>query len=310
MKFTHYDYKNFYIPSADIAIGKRKKAGGVVSQRSQLNLDHEYHTTWINIFTEDVEITNFDLGVDFSLPDYTKSRSIDRLYLNFITRGKGHINGVPFSAGQFYYTLPNESHTIKSDKDDPFVSVWISLKGLYAQYIANELNKKSKSKIMAFERRNDIMELTKTFLYTINLGETSTSYLKSLITIYLSYITSNQTTKYPEAFDTEKTTNLIKESKAFVRRNLKYVTVADMAEAQHYSVKYFSHVFTEATGMKPYEYITDCRMEWAKASLTYSDLSITEIMEAIGYEHRNGFNIAFKKKYGCPPAEYRRKNKK
>ena len=35
-----------------------------------------------------------------------------------------------------------------------------------------------------------------------------------------------------------------------------------------------------------------------------------EIMEAIGYDHRNGFTIAFKKKYGDPPASYRRKSKK
>ena len=63
-------------------------------------------------------------------------------------------------------------------------------------------------------------------------------------------------------------------------------------------------------GMTPFEYITDCRMEWAKNALIHSNLSIEEIMEAIGYDHRNGFTIAFKKKYGDPPASYRRKSKK
>ena len=63
-------------------------------------------------------------------------------------------------------------------------------------------------------------------------------------------------------------------------------------------------------GITPSEYITDCRLEWAKNSLAYSDLSVAEITEAIGYEHRNGFAIAFKKKYGYTPSEYRKKIKR
>ena len=80
---------------------------------------------------------------------------------------------------------------------------------------------------------------------------------------------------------TDKTAQLLHKAKAYVRKNLKCVTVADMAEDQHYNRRYFSSVFTEAMGMKPSEYITDCKMEWAKNSLINSDLSITEIMEAI-----------------------------
>ena len=73
------------------------------------------------------------------------------------------------------------------------------------------------------------------------------------------------------------------------------------------NTKYFSRIFTEATGMTPQEYITDCRMEWAKNSLIYSNLSISKIMDSVGYSHRNGFTTAFKKKFGCAPSEYRKK---
>ena len=62
-------------------------------------------------------------------------------------------------------------------------------------------------------------------------------------------------------------------------------------------------------GMSPLEYSTDCKMEWAKNAITHANPSTAEIMNAIGYEHRNGFSKAFKKKYGCSPAEYRKKIK-
>lgn len=33
---------------------------------------------------------------------------------------------------------------------------------------------------------------------------------------------------------------------------------------------------------------------------------LEQIMKSIGYEHRNGLITAFRKKYGCPPATYRK----
>lgn len=44
---------------------------------------------------------------------------------------------------------------------------------------------------MTLNNCTDVLELTKTFLFTINLAETSTSYLKHLINIYLYYIELN-----------------------------------------------------------------------------------------------------------------------
>ena len=311
MKFTHYDYKCIYYTPSDNPEQRYNIKFFTASTRSEINLNLEYHSSSISIYTEDPEFEKFNLGVDFSPPGAKLiNRCEDRLFLNFIIQGKGIVNGAPFYAGQFYFTRPLQLHSVVTDPDEPFVSVWMAINGTYSRHIIDELNKISTATFMRLEHRMDIMRLTKTFLYETNLGETSTSYLRSLIDIYLSYITASNNLDYPELFATGKIAQLVRESKTYVRKNLKSVTVADMAAAQHYNTKYFSRVFAEAMGMTPHEYITDCKMEWAKNSLTHSNLSITEIMEAIGYEHRNGFTIAFKKKYGCPPAEYRRKIKK
>ncbi len=308
MKFTHCDYKyksSSVIPSTG-SIQSRKMQ--VASSRADLKRDTEYYASWICIYATDKDITEFTLGIDYSYPSQTiRDRCEGRLFLNFIVKGKGTINGEPFSAGQFFYTRPLQMHTIQSDPDDPYVSVWIYVQGEYANYIENELVKKSSSGIMTLNNYADVLELTKTFLFTVNLAETSTSYLKHLIGIYLSYISPSNDLNYPEIFATQKITRLVYVAKTYISKNLKTVTVADLAANQRYNVKYFSRLFASATGMKPAEYITDCRIEWAKNSLEHSDLSVSEISEAIGYEHRNGFATAFKKKYGCSPSEYRKK---
>ena len=310
MKFTHYDYKCIYfVPSEDPNIRFDEKYF-IASNRSEINLDLEYHCSSICIYSEDKKIEKFSLGLDFSPPgSLLSNRCQDRLFLNFIIRGKGRVNGEPFSAGQFYYTLPLQNHTVETDSDEPFVSAWMSIDGTYAYDIIKELNKISTNHIMSFYHRSDVMKLTKTLIYETNLGEMSTEYLHTVIGLYLGHLERSAAPEAHESFESKKTAQLVRESKIYVRKNLKHVTVSEMAAALHYNTNYFSRVFAKAMGMTPLEYITDCKMEWAKNSLIHSNLTIEEIMEAIGYDHRNGFTIAFKKKYGAPPAAFRRKTK-
>ena len=185
----------------------------------------------------------------------------------------------------------------------------MSIDGTYAYDIIKELNKISTNHIMSFSHRSDVMKLTKTLIYETNLGEMSTEYLHTVIGLYLGHLERSAAPEAHESFESKKTAQLVRESKIYVRKNLKHVTVSEMAAALHYNTNYFSRVFAKAMGMTPLEYITDCKMEWAKNSLIHSNLTIDEIVEAIGYDHRNGFTIAFKKKYGAPPAAFRRKTK-
>ena len=311
MKFTHYDYKYHFYEPPKTPDEKYRRIRVTASSRSEINLDHEYYTSWISVHSRDKAIERFSLGVDFSPPgSINANRCEDRLFLNFIIRGKGRINGKPFSAGQFYYTVPLQPHTFETDLDDPFVSVWMSIEGTYVYDIINQLKQISSDRILKLEHRLDVMNLTKTLLYETNLGDMTTSYLRSIIDIYIAHVKKSEETDFSKVYATPKIAKLIRDSKSYVRKNLRHVTVAEMAAEQHYNINYFSRVFTKAMGMTPLEYITDCKMEWAKNSLAHSNLSIEEIMEAIGYNHRNGFTIAFKKKYGCPPAEYRKRSKK
>ena len=310
MDFTHYNYKYRLFNPTDNPDRKYDETIFITSDRSEISIDREYYTSWICIYSEDKGIENFCLGIDFSPPgSVLLERCENRLYLNFVIRGKGRFNGKPFSAGQCYYFAPLQKHTVETDQNEPFVSVWLSIEGTYAYDIINRLTSLRYDNILPFDFCSDVMTLTKTFLYKTNLGDMTTSYLRSLIDIYIAHVKSEQS-KLPEMFATKKIEKLIRESKIYVRKNLKHVTVSEMAAAQHYNTNYFSRVFTEAMGMTPFEYIIDKKMEWARNALVHSNLSIEEILEAIGYEHRNGFTIAFKKKYGCPPAIYRKKKSK
>ncbi len=68
----------------------------------------------------------------------------------------------------------------------------------------------------------------------------------------------------------------------------------------------FSHKFKEATGSSPLQYFINLKLEKAKELLSYSDLSITEVAEKIGYDNPLYFSRQFKAHMGYSPNKYRK----
>lgn len=64
----------------------------------------------------------------------------------------------------------------------------------------------------------------------------------------------------------------------------------------------------ETTGLSPSRYISNVRLHLASRMLEETDLSITEIMYAVGFSNPAHFSTAFKKKYGKTPRDYRKGN--
>ncbi|MGW9685096.1 alpha/beta fold hydrolase [Flagellimonas sp. 2504JD1-5] len=56
-------------------------------------------------------------------------------------------------------------------------------------------------------------------------------------------------------------------------------------------------------------YLTDVRLEKAKQLLINPRETISSVAEQVGYTHSNNFSVAFKRKYGMTPMEYKAKTK-
>jgi AraC-like DNA-binding protein len=53
-------------------------------------------------------------------------------------------------------------------------------------------------------------------------------------------------------------------------------------------------------------YLTDWRLQLGAESLRTSSRSVLQVAAEVGYESEAAFNRAFKRKFGSPPAQYRR----
>nr|WP_306454433.1 helix-turn-helix transcriptional regulator [Streptomyces sp. TLI_235] len=69
----------------------------------------------------------------------------------------------------------------------------------------------------------------------------------------------------------------------------------------------FARRFTGLVGEPPLAYLTRWRMTTATGLLRHSDTPISVVGDQVGYSSEFAFAKAFKRAYGLPPGQYRRR---
>ncbi len=100
---------------------------------------------------------------------------------------------------------------------------------------------------------------------------------------------------------------LIEAAKQYIGSNLdKDLSVSLIAEEMFLSENYFSRLFKKVCGKGCNKYITEKRIEKAKALLETTNLQSGMIAALVGYRDCNYFSLAFKKYTGQSPTSFRR----
>ena len=74
------------------------------------------------------------------------------------------------------------------------------------------------------------------------------------------------------------------------------------------SESHFCRVFKEVTGLTLTDYITRCRIGWAKRELLRPAARISEVAFKVGFQSLSQFNRSFARLVGCSPSAYRSEN--
>lgn len=85
------------------------------------------------------------------------------------------------------------------------------------------------------------------------------------------------------------------------------LTLDSISKALKISESYLSHIFKEATGSTPIQYITNRRIGEAQNLLITTDYSATDIAIKVGYDNSNYFNTIFTKTVGMSPIKFRKR---
>lgn len=98
-----------------------------------------------------------------------------------------------------------------------------------------------------------------------------------------------------------------------IRRAIDYLlnsgedySLHDVARVANLSPYHFIRVFRSETGRTPYEFLTDSRIDRARALLCDTNLTVTEICYASGFKSPSHFARVFRRVTGLSPTAYRR----
>lgn len=99
----------------------------------------------------------------------------------------------------------------------------------------------------------------------------------------------------------------VSEVAAYINNNYKEdITLESVSEKFFISPFYFSRTFKRVTGVAFTEYLSSIRIKEAKRLLAKTNMSVSEIAEAVGYKSSTHFGRTFKAMLGMSPSTYKR----
>ena len=104
---------------------------------------------------------------------------------------------------------------------------------------------------------------------------------------------------------------LVKNSISFMRSHYDMnITVADVARSVGVDRSYLHRLFLKSMNCTPHAWLLNYRLEQGARFLLQTEYSISEVANSIGFFDASHFSHSFKKKYGCSPLEYQKKQKR
>lgn len=99
----------------------------------------------------------------------------------------------------------------------------------------------------------------------------------------------------------------LRDAVRYVERHFREpLTLARVAGVAHLSPQWFSEQFRAATGSSFQGYLKNRRLQFARALLDATDLSVTDVCHASGFNDPSYFGRAYRARYGQAPSAQRR----
>jgi AraC family transcriptional regulator len=84
------------------------------------------------------------------------------------------------------------------------------------------------------------------------------------------------------------------------------IAVADLANVACLSIFHFTRAFAATTGVPPHRYVSQRRLETARAMITTGRASLSQIAYECRFSSQSSLTRAFRRATGVTSAEYRR----
>lgn len=232
---------------------------------------------------------------------------------------------VQLKTGYFCILAPNVEHEIEVFDDDSVVLNILVRYSTYldvfagtlrdstqiSQFFVHNLYARKKTQYMLF--RADADEMVRNYVLDMYLEQRhadaySDRMMCSLLTLFFTQLIRRYepTIKLPHTGESAEDGR--QEILHYITAHYADVTIEKVAEEFHFSRQYCSRLIKEMTGQTFTDLVTNIRLQQGENLLQFTDLSIADVSDQVGYKNPETFIRLFKRKRGCTPGNYRRDN--
>ncbi len=245
-------------------------------------------------------------GVSYCDGNYVIDRKQSSLsVIEYVVSGKGTVieDGVASeaSAGDVYFLHTGRTHHYYSDKNDPWVKIWMNIGGELVRTTAESYSLDRRTVFHAPQLRglfDRIIAIARS-----ECGEVEAC--EELMVIFMRICKR----LFEICRESDEPVNGVA---GLLRAKINYlreydVTLDELVKPLYCTKSHAIREFKTAYGLTPYEYLLTRRFSAAKAMLKSTAMSISEIAERLSFYDVHYFSDCFKKRFGLTPTEYRRR---
>ena len=223
---------------------------------------------------------------------------------------KGQTKEYQIHSGQGFMIFPHQINTYIADERLPWEYVWLEFDGMRVREVIETAGLSPDHPVYHASYKDLRENMKDEMLYIAEHGSESPFHLIGHLYLFIDYLTRS-------AASTRLASNgkirdfYIKEALNFIEQNFQNdISIEQMATFCGLNRTYFGRIFKETVGKSPQQFLLNYRMVKAAELLKLTDLSVSDIGNAVGYPNQLHFSRAFKNVYGLSPREWRSKNKR
>lgn len=221
--------------------------------------------------------------------------------IHYNLKGTGYFNGNIVKPGQGFLVSDGMYALHKPDKNDPWKIMWITLSGELCKEIFAQYNTFADTNIFEGFPLNIACNIADKITSHKGLSMDSFMLLEIFLQLHLKTV------------QTDKFSQNTPDSQIYLDYALKYITdnlcrpieVEYLAKLIGISQSYLYKLFKQKFNISPKQYIMRTKLNCAKDMLSATNMSVTEIAEAVGYESVLAFSKIFSRKEGVSPQSFR-----
>jgi AraC-like DNA-binding protein len=239
-------------------------------------------------FSDDPEITHFGPSVR------------NQYIIHYVLSGKGYFNGREVRSGEGFLITPGMHEEYHPDKATPWSFVWVTSEDKAMIPIFERHRASEETGIFKIKDPYGILAAAEELRSVWDGRSSSTELCEMFLRCYNSAIMKESLgERSAKRTYFEFTVNYVKTNIHLPLR------VESICNAIGITQPYLYKIFKQEVGVSPKQYISNCKLLYAKKLICETDLSISEISESVGFSSVLDFSKFFSKQTKSSPTAYR-----